>query len=169
MRARLLAVLLGTVGVIALTGCAASVPEPAPTSAIDSEAVDQHTTDEESADAPATTTIPAGARAASADFPFPVPEDWAEHEPFAEEKIGGSAGVYGSLVFPGDAASAAASYQALLRDAGYAVHPHPLGEVTHDAAFIVEGPIDGVAYSGQISFDTIADGTPRVAINLTQK
>ena len=68
MRARLLAVLLGTVGVIALTGCAASVPEPAPTSAIDNEAVDQHTTDEESADAPATTTIPAGARAASADF-----------------------------------------------------------------------------------------------------
>lgn len=109
-----------------------------------------------------------GARAAGTDFPFPVPADWAEYEPFAEEKIGGSVGVYGSLVFPGDAASASATYQALLTDAGYLVHPHPLGETVHDAAFIVEGPIDGVAYSGELSFDTIADGTQRVAINLTQ-
>jgi hypothetical protein len=168
MRARLSAVLLGAVGVFALVGCATPAPEPAPTSAIDSEVVDQQEDEGAAEEAPAETTIPEGARAAGTDFPFPVPADWEEYEPFAEEKIGGSVGVYGSLVFPGDAASASASYQALLTDAGYLVHAHPLGETVHDAAFIVEGPIDGVAYSGELSFDTIADGTQRVAINLTQ-
>src|SRR5690554_1260596 len=35
-------------------------------------------------------SIPAGARAASADFPFPVPEGWDEIEAFTEEKVGKS-------------------------------------------------------------------------------
>lgn len=33
--------------------------------------------------------MPDGARAGSADFPFPLPQDWPEQNTFYEDKLGG--------------------------------------------------------------------------------
>ncbi|MGM7672021.1 hypothetical protein ACSU1G_33525 [Microbacterium sp. A93] len=114
------------------------------------------------------TVIPAGARPASAAFPFPMPEDWPELDAFAEEKIGKDIAMSGTLSFPGDAQSASATYQKLLEDAGYEIHANPLGEQVHLASFVVKGKVDGTGYSGTIDFDTDAADTPRTVINLTE-
>lgn len=164
--ALLLASLLGITACAAETPDAGSADEPkvAAETSTPADPVDDESTDSETLD----TSMPQGARAGSVTFPFPVPEDWPELEPFAEEKIGKDVGLYASFGFPGDAASASATYQSLLKVAGFQIHPNPLGEQVHDASFVVEGRVDGSAYSGTLDFDTIADGTQRVAINLTE-
>jgi len=111
--------------------------------------------------------VPEGARPGSAGFPFPVPVDWEELEPFQVIKIGKDPAMAAAFIYPGDADAAAESYQELLEAAGFTIHPNPLGDVVNAASFIAEGLVDGVAYSGTLDFDEIADGTPRVAINLT--
>lgn len=112
--------------------------------------------------------MPEGARPGSAEFPFPVPEDWPELMPFTEEKIGKALGMSASYEHPGDATSAAETYRQLLEKAGFDVHPNPLGEQVHAASIIAKGDIEGVDYSGTLDFDTDAENTPRVVINLTQ-
>lgn len=162
----LAALLLGATG---LTACAAESPASPPKEA---PAIQSSTdADPEDADEPAApegkaSVMPPGARPASAEFPFPVPEDWAENWPFTEEKIGKEMGMAGSFVYPGDAASAAEEYKQLLQQAGFEIHPNPLAEQVNQAAFIAEGDVNGVRYSGTLDFDTDAEGTQSVSINL---
>src|SRR5690625_7307184 len=79
--------------------------------------------------------MPGYAKPASSQFALPVPEDWAEHEPFKEEKLGAKASMAGSFIYPGTAAEAAQTYRDLLTEAGFAIHNHPLGEATNQASF----------------------------------
>src|SRR5690606_10887312 len=112
-------------------------------------------------------TIPAGARAGSADFPFPVPESWAELDSFAEEKVGKDIAMYAAYEYPGEATAAAEHYKSLLSAAGYQVRDDPLGALTNQAALWVEGPVNGEPYHGGITFDSHADGSQRAIIHLT--
>lgn len=112
-------------------------------------------------------SIPAGAVAATTDFPFPVPEGWSALEEFEAGQIGKSEAMYAGYEYPGAAADAAQTYQDLLVAAGYIIHPDLLGATLHEAAFIVEGPVNGTLYKGSITFNTHADGYQRAAINLT--
>lgn len=116
----------------------------------------------------AKSVMPQGAKPGSADFPFPVPQDWTELEPFTEGKLGKDISMAASFGFPEDAISAAEAYQRLLEEAGFEIHPNPLGEQVNDAAFIAKGKVNGANYSGTLDFDADADGTQRVAINLTK-
>lgn len=163
----LAALLLSTT---ALVACASGAPSASTDDAQASAAPQESEASESAAsDAPpADSTIPAGARAASEQFPFPVPEDWPELMAFTEEKIGKAVGMSGSFAHPGEAQSDAEVYRQLLKRAEFAIHPNPLGEQVHAASFIVEGAIQGTAYSGTIDFDTDAGGTQRVVINLTE-
>lgn len=157
------------VGMLGITGCASEQPAAESSESTESAGTEQKTgsdtAEQNEAVAPA---MPDGARPGSADFPFPVPADWAELAPFAEEKIGKDIAMYAMFEYPGDAASASDTYQRLLEEAGYTIHPNPLGEQVHAASFIAEGEVDGVAYAGTLDFDTDAGGTPRVTINLAQ-
>ena len=112
-------------------------------------------------------SIPAGAVPASADFPFPVPEGWAVLDEFAPDRVGKSDGMFGAYEYPGAASDAAQTFQDLLIAAGYTVHPDLLGSTVHEAAFIVEGPVNGTPYSGGILFNTQADGYQKASIILT--
>lgn len=113
-------------------------------------------------------TMPAGAKPGSAEFPFPVPESWPEMEPFRLGTTGKKESWDAIFVYPDadKAQEAAEHYRALLTSAGYRIDNNPLGEVVHLASFIVQGPVDGVMYSGSINFDTDAGGTARAIINL---
>lgn len=125
--------------------------------------------DADSSPAPAAADVmPEGARPASTDFPFPVPEGWTELYPFTEEKIGKDLAMSGAFEFPGDAATASATYSQLLEEAGFEIHPNPLGEQVHAASFVVKGTVQGVAYAGTLDFDTDAEGTQQVAIDLPE-
>lgn len=170
---RILGVLFSGVVILALIGCAGEPTATDPEPGIQAESVIEEeapaTEADDSAEAASTeTTIPRGARPASDTFPFPVPEDWAEVEPFMEEKIGGSMGMYGTYEYPGDANSAATLYEDLLKSAGFIIHPNPLGETVHEASFIVEGNVNGNNYTGGIDFDAVADGMQLASINLQQ-
>lgn len=114
------------------------------------------------------TTMPEGARPASADFPFPVPAGWTELAAFAEEKVGKNIAMSATYGFTGEPDAASEAYQRLLEAAGYEIHPNPLGEQVHDASFIAKGKVNGTDYAGTLDFDTDAAGTPRVVINLSQ-
>lgn len=166
---------LALVGVLGLASCASTSAEPQP--AIESTAgpatgtspADESDSDEPGSGADVTdTTIPDGARAATPEFPFPVPDGWEEMEPFTEEKIGKAMAMSAVYAHPGDAETAAETYGQLLKAAGFDVHSNPLGEVTNDASIMVEGAVNGVAYKGGLDFDTNAGGTARVRINLTE-
>lgn len=176
---RILGVLFSGVIIFALVGCAGDAPasEPvtqgesvvegdAPATETETETGTEIETVTEPEVGATETTMPSGARPASDAFPFPVPADWAELDPFMEEKNGGSMAMYGAYEFPGEAKSDAALYEGLLKSAGFVIHPNPLGETVHDASFIVEGNVGGDLYKGGIDFDTIMDGIQRAAINL---
>lgn len=166
---------LGLVGVLGLASCASlsGEPQPASQSTPDPSPDSAHTDDSDGSDSGdadvAKSTIPDGARAASPDFPFPVPEGWEEMEPFTEEKIGKSVAMSAIYAHPGDAETAANTYSQLLKAAGFDAYSYQLGAVTNDASLMVEGAVNGVAYKGPLDFDTDADGTSRVRINLTQE
>lgn len=113
-------------------------------------------------------SMPDGARPGSADFPFPVPQDWPEQNTFHEDKIGKDISWSGSFVYPGDSQAAAATYRQLLEGAGFIIHPNPLGEVVNEASFIAEGKVNGVAYTGPLDFDVQLGGDQVVSINLTK-
>lgn len=136
------------------------------------EPADAETGDDEEPDAGATageTTMPAGAVPASVEFPFPVPEGWAELEAFTESELGNDPSLIAGYEFPGDAASAAAHYLDLLTTAGFTAAPYPLGEAVNDASLTVEGTVDGALYKGMLDFNTHADGKQRVVINLVEQ
>ncbi|MGO3147386.1 MAG: hypothetical protein ACTIJ6_06880 [Leucobacter sp.] len=124
---------------------------------------------EDAPEAAAETTIPEGALAASSDFPFPVPEGWDELEPFTEEKIGKDTAMSAVYAHPGDAETAAATYETILKAAGFDAYSHPLGELTNAASLMAEGTVNGVAYAGGLDFDTNSEGVARVRINLTEE
>ncbi|WP_168625639.1 hypothetical protein [Cryobacterium sp. BB307] len=176
MRARLWNrnLLIGAVVVaFALTGCASDAPAPAdppPAAAEADKTSDENASSDDSAERPAggDVTIRTGARAASTEFPFPVPEDWEELEPFTAGKIGKDASMSASYRFPGDARSAADLYMALLNEAGFPTDNYPLGEVVNDASLLGKGYVNGQAYAGIINFATIHDGTQRAVINLVE-
>jgi len=164
--------LIGGAIALLLAGCAAepgtTAPAVEPPASSDN---DMNTTEPEKTDSgtdSGTTTMPPGARPASDEFPFPVPEGWREIAPFTEEKIGKKLAMTALYEFPGDAESAAATYKALLDSAGYSLQPNLIGEVVHDATFIVEGPVAGTRYSGGIDFDTMADGVQTAVIHLVK-
>lgn len=173
-------------GMLGLTSCASDPTDPpaadesgttaesedtadAADAAADDSADDADSADEDAPDAATETTIPAGAYAASADFPFPIPEGWEEIYPFTEEKIGKSAAMTAAYAHPGDAESAAATYEELLSSAGFVAYENPVGALTNAASLMVEGVVNGVAYKGPLDFDTDSEGTNRVAINLTEE
>lgn len=168
---RFMGIIFSAVVLVALAGCGSEASSPNAETTVERERSTNgdSATSGDDADAGGTeTTIPSGARAGSDSFPFPVPEDWIEIDPFTEGKIGGSMGMSASYEFVGDAETTATSYEDLLRTAGFVIHPNPLGAAVNDASFIVEGTVNGDKYKGTIDFSTIADGTPRAAINLQQ-
>lgn len=111
-------------------------------------------------------TMPDGAEPGSDEFPFPVPREWAQLDPFEEVKVGASMRMYAAYEHTGDAASAAAMYRDLLTSAGYTITANPLLEVTNDAAFTVEGPVNGDPHTGSVAFDKNAEGVQRAVIDL---
>lgn len=157
---------------LGVSACASDTPAPPASATTVAVATESGIPEEPSPDAspdvaePADEVMPAGARAASSDFAFPVPEDWPELSPFAEEKIGGDTALAAIFGYPSDADSAAATYSALLTSAGFEVSANPLGEVVHLASFTLEGSVDGVRYHGSVDFDTDADGTSRAIITI---
>lgn len=153
---------------LGVTACAAEPDTAQPSAPAVLEEPANSDSEETDKPAEAEAVMPEDARPGSADFPFPVPKDWTELEPFVEEKIGKDIGMFVMLEYPGDAESASETYQRLLEEAGYAIHPNPLGEQVHAASFVVKGGVAGVDYSGTIDFDTDAVGTQRVLVNLTQ-
>lgn len=170
-----IAALLLTVG-MGITACASPAETELPESSTSDGTqgpVTPESKDSDEAEQPGTSaereyTMPDGARPGSTDFAFPVPKDWPELVPFAEEKIGKDLAMSASFEFPGDAKSAAAAYKQLLEQAGYEIHPNPLGEQVHDASFIAKGQVGGVDYAGTLDFNTDAAGTQDVMINLTE-
>jgi hypothetical protein len=173
MRLRQLpALFIASLAGLALVGCAAmpSIPQTAPnepdTGVSDETGTTDVDTDESSDESAGGTeiTIPDGARAASAEFPFPVPEGWAELGPFAESKLGKDMTMSGSYEYPGDAKVAAAEYMALLTAAGFNAYTYAPGELTNKASIAAEGIINGKPYFALLNFDVHADGYQRVSI-----
>lgn len=165
------------VGLLGATGCAESNDaKQVDQSSNSAEEVEQNEAEQQNSDSSdsdavdsgsSATVMPPGAQPIGADFPFPVPEGWPELWPLEDVKIGKTQSKSAAFVFPGDASSAAATYQNLLGAAGFEVHPSPLAEQVHDAGFVVEGNIGGTPYAGTLDFDTDAEGVQRVAIHLT--
>lgn len=163
------ALVIASLAGLTLVGCAASPTPPAAPPCEQSADVDDAPA-EDVADEGAgagETTIPAGARAASPDFPFPVPEDWAELDPFLEEKLGKDITMYGSVEYPGDAKTAAAHYRELLVAAGFDAYPYGPGELTNEASLAAEGVVAGEMRIAIINFDVHADGLQRVSITVS--
>lgn len=150
---------------LALVGCAGDSPAPEPESVAQEESAIEVEGQESGGNE---TTMPSGARPASDSFPFPVPEDWAELHPFTEEKIGASMAMVATYEFPGDAKSAAALYEQLLKSGGFEAYPYAPGELVNDASLMVEGTVSGEDYKGGIDFDTTAEGTQRASIHLQE-
>lgn len=171
-------VVIGTLalaGMFGLASCASPSAESPPAGqrepavATDTApGADNNASDSETSDM-ADSSIPDGAYAATADFPFPIPDGWEERAPFTEEKIGKSLAMSAVYARPDDAQTAADTYRQLLKRAGFEIHANPVGDTVHEASFIVEGVIKGVVYKGGLDFDTGADGTARVVINLTER
>lgn len=175
---RLLAV--GAVLLLTLTGCAAepgaSSPESQAPSAGSGEqsapaqepetAQDPET--EGDVNASAETTIPAGAYAASAEFPFPIPDGWGVIYPFTEGKLGKDVSMDASIEYPGDAKDAAASYLSVLTAAGFEAGTYGPGELTNQASLYAKGRINGISYSAILNFDVHADGLQHVSITAVE-
>lgn len=114
-------------------------------------------------------SIAVGAVAASAEFPFPVPEGWQVLEPFTADKMGKTPIMYAMVEYPGDAKDAADLYISLLQASGFSAERYPLGEVTNQASLIASGTVNGQSYTGTMDFDVFADGLQKVAINLSEE
>lgn len=160
--------LITALAALSLVGCA-TTPDANPAAPADPsvEVTDEHDALDEVQGTPGgETTIPDGARAASAEFPFPVPEDWAELEPFTEEKLGKDITMSGGFEYPGDAKTAAAHYQQLLIAAGFDAYPYGPGELTNQASIAAEGVVNGEMRIAILNFDVFADGYQRVVITV---
>lgn len=113
-------------------------------------------------------SIAVGGVAASAEFPFPVPEGWEILEPFTAGEMGITPIMYAMVEYPGDAKEAADLYTSLLLASGFSAERYLPGEVTNQASLIASGTINGQAYTGTMDFDVFADGLQKVAINLSE-
>lgn len=166
------ALVAGAILLFALTGCASG----APSAGTDGQAPDTSTSPAAPADAAAPDAsgdqastgadiiIPAGAYAASGDLLFPIPDGWAELDPFTPGKLGKDVTTSGSVEYPGDAKESAAIYFGVLEAAGFVVNTYPLGEVTNKASIMAEGMIGGVPHFALLNFNEHADGYQRVSI-----
>lgn len=168
------ALLVTALATFSLLGCAASPSTPAappaePEVELEQEVDAQENADETNGAPGGETSIPTGARAASADFPFPVPADWAELDPFVEEKVGKDITMYGAVEYPGDAKTAAAHYRELLIAAGFDAYPYAPGELTNQASLAAEGVVDGEMRLAIINFDVHADGSQRASIHVSPR
>lgn len=166
-RNRLLVV--GIALLLALTGCASNPSSSKPDSQVadtnDTQEIPQQQTPDSEADPQASgVTIPAGAYAASAEFPFPVPEGWTVLDEFTEGKLGKDITMDGSVEYPGDAKDAAVIYLNLLKDAGFNAYVYAPGELTNQASLAAEGVINDILYLAILNFDVHADGYQRVSI-----
>lgn len=162
---------LGTTALaLVLTGCAGgAAPQSPPVVTETDGGIDTQSELESSSSDGAPigdVTIPAGARAASVDLPFPVPEDWEELEGFAPMESGAKSGMSGMLRFSGDARTAADHYMDLLNAAGFPADNYLPGETGNDASLYADGKINGQLYGALINFDTDAAGTQRAIIML---
>lgn len=171
-RTRLLAV--SAAFLLMLTGCAPETTTTAPEDASPDTSVtqEQAPSEEESAEPSGEAsdiTIPAGAYAASADFPFPVPEGWSILEPFVEGTLGKDVSMDGSVEYPGDAKEAAATYLEVLKAAGFDAYVYAPGELTNQASLAAEGSINGTQYTAIINFDVHADGYQRASITAVEE
>ncbi|MFC7789401.1 hypothetical protein ACU045_10520 [Microbacterium sp. MAHUQ-60] len=164
---------VGIAVLLVLTGCASDGPQ----SASDATGAATNTTHEtpqeprtdSAADVDSTEiTIPAGAYAASAEFPFPIPEGWAVLDEFVEGKLGKDITVDGSVEYPGEAKDAAATYLTLLKDAGFDAYTYSPGELTNQASLAADGFINGTRYLTILN-DVHADGKQRVSVTAAEK
>lgn len=114
-------------------------------------------------------SIPAGAYAASAEFPFPVPNGWTILDEFTEGTVGGDVTMDGSIEYPGDAKDAAATYLSLLTAAGFDAYTYAPGEATNQASLAAEGVINGILYLAILNFDVHADGYQRVSVTAAER
>lgn len=170
-RTRALAV--GIVFLLAMTGCASeaseSAPEVQPTETTTTQEAPEETPDTDEGADSSEITIPAGAYAASDEFPFPVPEGWAVLDEFTEGTLGKDVSMDGSVEYPGDAKEAASTYLALLKDAGFDAYTYAPGELTNQASLAAEGAINGIIYLTILNFDVHADGLQRVSITAAER
>lgn len=164
---------LGTVSLVLLSGCA-SEPTDArsaiqtPDTTNEQQADPHRASEGESTNESAETSIPAGAYAASAEFPFPIPDGWEILDPFVEGKLGKDSSMDGSVEYPGDAKDAATTYLTILKDAGFNAYPYGPGELTNQASLAAEGRINDIGYTAILNFDVHADGLQRVSITAVE-
>lgn len=163
---------ISTALLLTVTGCA-SEPENTTTEnqVVDTGNIENSTPDQATASKSEGTSeisIPSGAYAASAEFPFPVPEGWSILDPFVEGKLGKDISMDGSIEYPGDAKDAAATYLDLLKAAGFDAYTYGPGELTNQASLAAEGMISGTSYTAILNFDTHADGLQRVSITAVE-
>ncbi len=159
---------------LVLTGCASEPSGSDPGAPVADTSTPQGSAPEQSPDSAAPagaadTTIPPGASAASAEFPFPVPEGWAVLHEFTEEKVGKQLTMGGSVEYPGEAKDAAATYLRILKEAGFDASTYAPGELTNQASLVAEGAIQGTHYVVLLNFDVHADGHQHVSIIATPK
>lgn len=167
-------VVASSVLLLVLTGCASGASGGAPGTPAADAADTQATASPQSSDSDAATeaseiTIPSGAYAASAAFPFPVPEGWAVLDDFVEGTLGKDVTMDGSVEYPGDAKEAAATYLGVLKDAGFDAYTYAPGEITNPASLAAEGVINGTLYLTILNFDVHADGLQRVSITAAER
>lgn len=165
---------VGIALLLGLSGCASDASTSAPEAQVDDTNTSQEnapetTPDSETEAAGSEVTIPDGAYAASADFPFPVPEGWTVLDKFTAGKLGKDITMDGSVEYPGDAKDAAATYLGVLKDAGFDAYTYAPGELTNQASLAAEGTINGTLYLTILNFDVHADGHQRVSITAAEK
>lgn len=175
MRAhRINSLIVGAVVLMALSGCASAPADvvplaPSPGTSTEQEQAPGQDTDVETDAAASEVTIPSGAYAASGALLFPVPEGWAELDPFEESKLGKDVTVSGSVEYPGDAKDAAATYLAVLKAAGFNAYTYAPGELTNPASLAAEGLIGGIPHFALLNFNVHADGYQRVSIVIVEE
>jgi len=164
---------VGIVLLLALVGCASNPSGDSPeTQAADTssqEAAPEQSLDTDGEVDVAEITIPAGAYAASAEFPFPIPDGWEVLDEFTEGTLGKDITMDGSIEYPGDARDAAATYLSLLKEAGFDAYTYAPGEATNQASLAAEGVINGTLYLAILNFDVHADGYQRVSVTAAER
>lgn len=162
--------IVGTAFLFTLSGCAPGPMDNGPDAQGPGTGTTQEPAPDQGSDAAASDiTIPAGAYAASGDLLFPIPDGWAELDPFTEGKLGKDVTTSGSVEYPGDAQEAAATYLAVLKAAGFDAYTYAPGELTNKASLAAEGMINGLPYFALLNFDVHADGYQRVSIIIIEE
>lgn len=158
---------------LALVGCASdpsgNAPETQVADSSSSQEAPEQSLDTDGEAELAEVTIPAGAYAASAEFPFPVPDGWTILDEFTEGRLGKDVTMDGSIEYPGDAKDAAATYLSVLKEAGFDAYTYAPGEATNQASLAAEGIINDTLYLAILNFDVHADGYQRVSVTAAER